>query len=231
MTTTDERHPSTLMIDVFFAGGGHADGAIDVHLETCARCRRYVEELEQAAGVPLARPVSTPPRRKTATWTPSGLWTASAAGVLAAAAAAVLLVRALEPGRESAYVGTKGSPAVQALIHRDRTSVWDGHSPITPGDAIALRVACAGFSDVTVATTASHDRAGWVKLFEGACPASEEPLKFTLVVDEEPGEERVAVVFRRDPMDDRQLQMAIQSEARTANVWTVELTFPKAGAR
>jgi hypothetical protein len=231
MTTTGERHPSTLTLDVFFAGGRRPDGVVDVHLETCARCRRYVDELDQAAEVPLARPISTPPRQKASKWTPSRLWTASAAGVLAAAAAAVLLVRALEPGQETAYVGTKGTPAVQALIHRDHTSVWDGHSPIRAGDAIALRVACEGFTDVTVATATSHDGTGWSKLFEGPCPANDEPLKFTLVADDEPGEERVGVVLRREPMDDRQIQIAIQSKTRTAKVWTVELSFPKAGAQ
>jgi hypothetical protein len=108
--------------------------------------------------------------------------------------------------------------------------VWDGHSPIRTGDAIALRVACEGFPDVTVATH-SPDRLGWTRLFEGTCPANGEPLKFTLLADDEPGEERVAVVLRRDPLDDRQLQIAIQNKTRTANLWTVELTFPKAGTR
>ena len=136
----------------------------------------------------------------------------SAGGVVAAAAAAVLLVRTLESGSDPAlYVGAKGTPAVQALIHRDQTSVWDGRSPIRAGDAIALRVACEGFPGVTVATP-SADRAGWTRLFEGACPANQEPLKFTLVADEEPGEERVAVVLRRDPLDDRQLQIAHRAD-------------------
>ncbi len=229
--TTEERHPSTLMLDVYFTQDRRADGVVDVHLETCARCRRYVEELERVSDEPLARPISTPPPRKAARWSSSRLWTASAAGVVAAAAAAALFVRVLERGNDrAAYVGTKGTPAVQALIHRDQTSVWDGHSPIRAGDAIALRVACEGFPDVTVATP-SADRSGWTRLFEGACPANAEPLKFTLLADDEPGEERIAVVLRRDPLDNRQLQVAVQNEARTADLWTVVLAFPKAGTR
>ena len=65
MTTTEERHPSTLTLDVFFADGRRADGVVEVHLATCARCRRYVEELARSADEPLARAVSTPPPRKT----------------------------------------------------------------------------------------------------------------------------------------------------------------------
>jgi hypothetical protein len=228
MKTPEERHPSTLTLDVFFAGGQPADGVVEVHLATCERCRRYVEELERS-DEPLARPISLSPRKSTK-WSPSRLWTTSVGGVVAAAAAAMLLVRVLEPGDPVAYVGTKGTPAVQALIHRDHTSVWDGRSPIQAGDAIALRVACEGFPEVTVATS-SADRAGWTRLFDGACPANQEPLKFTLVADESPGEDRVAVVLRRGALDDRQLEIAVQNKTRTADVWTVELTFPKAGAR
>jgi hypothetical protein len=225
--TTEKRHPSTLTLDVYFAEDRRADGVVETHLETCARCRRYVEELERLTDEPLARPIATPSPRKAARWTSSRQWMASVGGVVAAAAAAAVL----EPGNDPvAYVGTKGTPAVQALINRDQTSVWDGHSPIHAGDSIALRVACEGFPDVTVATP-SADRSGWTSLFEGACPANAEPLGFTLLADDEPVEERVAVVLRRNPLDDRQLQSAIQNKARTANLWTVELTFPKAGPR
>jgi hypothetical protein len=232
MTTIEERHPSTLTLDVFQASGRRADDVVDAHLASCARCRRYVDELERAGDAPLARPIAMPRDGRAARRAPSSsrLWTASA-GVMAAAAAVVLLARTLLPTSDTpTYVGTKGTPAVQALIHRDHTLVWDGRSAIRAGDAIALRVACEGFTEVTVATP-STDRAAWTRLFEGACPATEDPLGFTLVADDEPGEEHVAVVLRKGPLDDRQLQTAIRDKARAANVWTVELTFPKAGAR
>jgi hypothetical protein len=231
MTTSEVRHPSTLTLDVFHASGRRGEGVVELHLAACAQCRRYVEELDRAGDAPLARPISTPPpqaaRRARSS---SRLWMASAGGVVAAAAAAVLLVRTLVPGNDAPYVGTKGTPAVQALIHRDHTSVWDGRSAIRAGDAIALRVACEGFPEVTVASPAA-DRADWTRLFEGPCPANQDPLKFTLVADDEPGEEHVAVILRKGPLDDRQLQIAIHDHARTASVWTVELTFPKARAR
>jgi hypothetical protein len=121
-------------------------------------------------------------------------------------------------------------PSVEVLVRRDRTSVWDGHSPIHAGDAIALRVACEGFTAVTV-TTPSPDKASWTKLFEGECPARIEPLGFTLVADDEPGIERVVVVLRRGPLDDQALRIAIQNAARTPDVWTLELAFPKAQGR
>jgi len=226
MTTTEERHPSTLTLDVFHAGGRRADGVVDMHLTACARCRRYVEELEREGDALLARPVAP----RTAHQAPiSRLSMARAAGVVAAAAALVLVARALVPANDAApYVGAKGTPAVQALIHRDRTSEWDGRSAIRPGDAIALRVACEGFSRVTVATPSS-DRTAWKRLFDGACPRDPKPLDFTLVADKEAGQEQVAVVLHRDPLDDRQLQIAIHDKARTAEVWTVELVFPHAG--
>jgi anti-sigma factor RsiW len=248
MTTTGEAHPSTFALDVFFAQGQGQAGVVESHLEACPRCRAYVDELEATKDNAPARFMTTTPRATTPgsptpsgvpkglrrgkpiRWTSSRLWRTSALGVLAAAAGAVLLVKMLEPKPEPvAYVGAKGTPIVAALIHRDRTSLWDGHSPIQSGDAIAFRVVCEGFTEVTVATPAAGDGTSWTRAFDGACPAGEEPLQFTLVADDAPGDERVAIVLRRRKVDDRELESAIRNATRTTSVFTFELRFPKGG--
>ena len=150
-----------------------------------------------------------------------------AAGALALAAAAVLLVRTrtLAEGRD-AYVGLKGTPAVQLLVHRDRdTQIWDGVRPLRPGDALALRVACEGMAHVTVA--APGPAAEWARLSATACADGDAPLPFTLRVDDAPGDEKLAVVLSRDDLEEPALRQAIAGTRRTAEVWVVSFLLPK----
>jgi hypothetical protein len=106
--------------------------------------------------------------------------------------------------------------------------LWDGHSPIQTGDAIALNVVCAGFSQITVASVETKT-ARLTRLFDGACPAQDQPLPFTLVADAEPGAEHVAVVLRRAALDDRALELAVRSSQRSSDVWAFSFTFAKSG--
>jgi hypothetical protein len=149
--------------------------------------------------------------------------------VLALAASVLLLVRA---GNDGAYVATKGTPAVQLLVHRDEepsgTRVWDGRSPVQPGDRLALHVACEGRKRVTVA---APGKAGWQRLSEVPCPESGDPLPFTLVVDDEPGDEQLAVVLSEAGLDDAAMAEAIGHTERTGETWVVKLVLPKTGPR
>jgi hypothetical protein len=122
-------------------------------------------------------------------------------------------------------VGIKGTPAVQLLLHRDHdTRLWDGHSPLHPGDALALRVACEGLKRVVVATPGPG---GWIRLSSDACPTGDDPLPFTLQVDSEPGDEKLAVVLSQDELDDGTLQKAIAETRRSADTWVLSFVMPK----
>jgi hypothetical protein len=142
----------------------------------------------------------------------------------------VLLYAARAPDADGGrYVGVKGTPSVELLIHRDgETFLWDGHAPIRPHDALALRVACEGLSHVAVA---SRDAPGdaWTRVKEVDCPSGPSAtLPFTLLVDEEPVDERFAVVVSRAPLDDAALGAAAGAPARTADVWAVQFDLAKA---
>lgn len=143
----------------------------------------------------------------------------------ALAAGVALVLRRAGDATDGGYVGIKGSPAVQLLVSRGGTaSIWDGHAPVHPGDALAIRVACEGLSRVAVAGWAAS---GWARLKDGGCPASPAPLPFTLVVDGEPGNERFAVVLSKQALDDGALASAARETARTADLWTVRFDLPK----
>jgi len=215
---------SMFELDVFWAeraAGAGGDVAVAAHVAGCARCQAYLASLD---AFQLPEPMA--PRAPSARARARSLraWSFAAAGALAAAAAVTLFVHG-RAAQNDGYVGIKGTPAVQVLLHRgQQTRVWDGHAPLHPGDALALRVACEGLKRVVVAAPAAS---GWARLSEGACPASDEPLPFTLRVDDEPGDEKLAVVLSQDAVDDEALQKAITDERRAADVWVVRFVMAK----
>jgi hypothetical protein len=207
---TSEKHLSVFELDTWFASRpGERVPAVSRHLETCATCRQYVGALE-ADRVP--RPA---PRR----------FIPIAAAALALAAAVFLFVRS-RPRDDDRYIGVKGDPAAQVLVRSGgRVRLWDGVSRVRAGDALAVRVACAEFVRVTVASSGS-------RAWEGPCTtAASEALPFTLVVDSHPGREHFDVVLSRERLDDERLANAIRSAARTRDIWTIAFDFDKEETR
>jgi hypothetical protein len=148
-----------------------------------------------------------------------------AAGGLAAAAGVLLFAwRLPEAQPPTTYVGVKGTPSVQLVVRRaGSTRIWDGRSPVRPGDALGLRVACEGLAHVAVVARGTT----WTKLKDASCPTDSAPLPFTLVVDAEPGNERFAVVLSREPLPDEGLVRAASSEARGPDLWAVVFDVAK----
>ena len=216
--TKDEGEVSTFALDVYWAQGRSGDAAVEGHVAGCARCQAYLSSLDGMAA-PSARPLlraATSPRWRR--------WALPSASAIVLAAAAALVIRG-KPSETEGYIGVKGTPAVQLLVHRDReTRIWDGRSALHPGDALALKVACEGLKHVVVA---SPGGAGWARLSSAACPGHDDPLPFTLRVDGEAGEERLAVVLSQEEIDDGTLQKAIAETRRAADVWVVTFVMAK----
>jgi hypothetical protein len=220
-STIAESDVSTFALDVYWASGRSGDAALESHVAGCDRCRAYLASLDALVESSPVLPFPAPSKSKAT----RRQWAVPVIGALALAAGLALVVRGRQFTTDGGYVGIKGTPAVQLLLHRDRdTHVWDGHSPLHPGDALALRVACEGLKHVVVATPGAS---GWVRLSSTGCPVNGDPLPFTLQVDEEPGEEKLAVVLSQDELDDDTLQKAIAETRQTADTWVLSYVLPK----
>jgi hypothetical protein len=225
-----EACPSDFAFDRQMAGelGGDDKAAFEAHVASCERCTRRLAGLSEDkeifrrdAPTLLLRGKSSRSRAMPWPWL---------AGAVAMAAGVILFAR----GREMAtgdYVGVKGTPGVQLLVHREEeTHIWDGRSPVHPGDSLALRIACEGLSHVVVAAPGGapgSQGARWQRLSEGACPQKEDLLPFTLVVDNQPGDERLAIVLSQEELDDGRLGKAIAASERTRDVWVVSFLLAK----
>jgi hypothetical protein len=234
--TAPEGDVSPFALDVYFASGKTGDPALRDHVEGCARCQAYLASLDALATPPVPRvdraalradASSERPARKLAG---KRAWHLPLAGIAALAAGAALMLRAArdQPHSPDRYVGIKGTPAVQVLVHRGTdTHVWDGRAKVRPGDALALRVACEGLGRVAVAAPGAD---GWSRLTAAECTEQTEQgeaLPFTLRVDDAPGDERLAVVMSQAPLDDAALKRAIEEGRRGADVWVVSFVMPK----
>jgi hypothetical protein len=225
------REPSTFALDVYFAAGEHADPALKLHVEGCARCRAYLAELASQDGLGglAVAPGAAGARDRRA----RGRWQSLRTSALMAAAAlgALALWRASEDTRDTrglGYVGTKGVPAVQVVIRSaDTTRVWDGRSPLRPGDAVALRAECDHF--VRLSVVAGEPAPGLTRVYDGVCPAGADVLPFSLVADAKPGVERIHVVWSEARLDTARLLSALQRQERSDTIWVQRVVLHKAG--
>jgi len=230
MKAPDEEHGvSTFSLDVYFAQGKTGNPTLARHLETCERCKEYLSELETMATTAPApsmlasRASSAPAKRPLLRWAGA----ATIGSVALAAGFAWFAVSGEREGEPGSYVASKGEPGAQAIVRSEgRSQIWDGKRPLRPGDAIALRVSCEGFAHVAVVTP-SPSGGGWSRLFDGACPRGNEPLPFTLVADDKPGDERLALVFSTASVEDGALRSAATRGDRTPEIWVVRFSFRK----
>lgn len=231
---TIPRHLSSFELDVYFASrdpakpGEDATSAIARHVASCASCAAYLAELEALDAEHDLR-VQRVPTLSARRFSGLRRLIAPAATLAALAAAAIVYVKSRPAVDDTDYVAAKGVPAVQVLVRSGgQTRVWDARSPVRSGDSLALRVACEQLVHVTVASPSSS---GLVRLSDGPCPKTPATLPFTLVVDDQPGRERLVVVLTRTRLDDTALGEALRVNTRDAHVWVTTFEFAKEDRR
>ncbi len=224
-------HLSPFALDAYFSEQ-KSDVEIEGHLGSCESCAAYVANLRRLDGEDNKRFLRRPLQATSRVGRPGRdanarrfVAISSAVGTLALAAGFVLFLRHRQV--EDTYVGIKGLPAVQVIVKSDLgTRVWDGASPVFPGDALALEVACEDMSFVTVATEDEGTRKVG-RLSEGPCPKNAAPLPFTLVVDEQRGPEHFSVVMSHVHLEDDVLAASVRERTRKDGIWVTAFTFQK----
>lgn len=234
-------HPSFRELDLV-ALGEEIPG-VRQHLATCSTCMAHVETL----GQPLVLPVWESASRRTLwqrRWLPA--LGAAAAAILAAAVflpwgefgeaagpslglpsqqALVDGIGSRRPGKKAAtevaslWVAAKGSPSVGIYVKRgNRLGLWDGESPVLPGDRLRIRISPRGFTHVALASRTPDGRLHL--LFDGAVGEAEEFLiPGSWEIDDQGGQEELVIGLDHGPVD-----------LEAAN-WRTELTLPKAAPR
>jgi len=212
-------HPSFLELDR--AALGAPSKATREHLAACACCGSYVRRLGDRA--PLPAWLSELEAQPRGFWRRFRLPVLGLGGALALASTAAIVV--LETPTKP-LIASKSAPTLTLYVKRaDEVSVWDGHSPIAPGDRLRLRVAPEGLRQVLVASLADGRPS---VLYRGALPSKGEPLlPESWQVDDSPGPEGLAVVLSADPIMDEQLPAIVRERPRTSKVWTTVLNMPK----
>jgi len=224
-------HPSCFALDVYFAsrdrGAAESEptSTVATHVASCVRCASYLADLEaldaQGDARRLPRSVGDRPRSRSRRL----LGRIAPAVAIAALAVVVVYVKARPASEDALYIGVKGMPAVQVLVRSDgQTHVWDGRAPVRAGDALVLHVACEQFRHVTVAAAPPG---GLVRLSDGPCPTTPGTLPFTLIVDDQPGRERLAVVLAQSRLDDAALAAAVHVSSRSASAWVTAFELAK----
>jgi hypothetical protein len=225
MTTKPEHSVSTFALDVYWTSGRKGVADLERHLVDCAQCRAYLAMLDEAASDAPEVAQVTPIR---APWTRRLRFAAPAASILAVAAGVALFMQsAWKVPATPTYVGVKGTPSVQVLVHHDSdTKIWDGRSPVHAGDAIALRAACGDLAHVAVAAE-DGARAAWIRLGDAPCPKNDDALPFTLVVDGQSPTESIAVVMSAARLADDDLNRAANDSERSPRAWVVRFIIPE----
>ena len=228
---TTPAHPSCFALDVYFASRdrGAAENEptspVAKHVASCARCASYLAELES---LDAQRDTRLPPRSvrdRPRSRSRRLLGRIAPAAAIAALAVVVVYVKARPASDDAQYIGVKGMPAVQVLVRSDgQTRVWDARSPVRAGDSLVLHVACEQFRHVTVASAPPD---GLVRLSDGPCPTTPGTLPFTLIVDDQPGRERLVVVLAQSRLDDAALAAAVHVSSRSASAWVTAFELTK----
>ena len=204
-------HPSSLDLDFVALGAGRAEVAL--HVESCPACQAHVAQSKPTleAAPAWAHPVRRP------------LWLRGGGLGFAVAAAAVLTL-VVRPPPDEPLTRPKGQPSFAVwLIRGDSSSLWDGRSPLAPGDRLQLRLAGAGFTQVVVGV---EQEGRWAPLYEGAVnPHGETQLPQSWLVDDRDPSMRLGVLLCDGLCPGDALAGIALERPRSATRWWSEFSF------
>lgn len=215
-------HPSFLELDTYAVQRTGAPGLVR-HLESCERCAGHLAKLRRPESLPDWVQALPPRRRRFSLpgWLiPMG----------AVALAAGLLLVVAPAGEPPVIDGTpawaaKGTPEAQILVKRGETiSRWSEGDRLATGDQLRVELHPSGLAHYVVV---SAEKGGFSTLARGELRADSGLIPGAWKVDANGGEERLIIVLSSGPLAAAQLEEAVATLPRTAEVWTVERRLPK----
>jgi hypothetical protein len=214
-------HPSFLTLDR--AALGRKTPEVATHLDAAGGCERCREHLASVEVVPAPLPpwlATLQPRQARQVRQVRPTWVLPVA--LAASALVALGLFMHLPAVRPATA--KGAPSIALYVkHGDSVELWDGHSPLQPGDRVRLQISADGFRYATV--TAPHQEQ---PLFKGEVdPEKPALLPDSWRVDDAPGDEGLILALSAHPLEAGELEAAQSAKRRDAEIWTTELRLPK----
>lgn len=227
--------PSDYALDAYLADGKPGDHPLRRHLQKCPSCRERLQVHAQLSEV-FGREVypATVDEVVGRLAKPRAAWWRNRLPVLLAAAASVVLVLVVSlrveqsGGRQEPYIGVKGSVGVQVIARRAGKTFRVGPGvTLLAGDMLRLVVAPprAGYLMV-----ASIDARGKLDVYwpHGGgvamrVAAGETALPGSVVLDEQTGPERILVLWKERPFDERAVRRAFrQARVRSGHPASLE---------
>jgi hypothetical protein len=202
-------HPSRLKLDAYALGAQDSDTA--AHAVSCAECSAHLNAVKVTLPVPRwVGEVGAPPRT-------GGLWRLVFAGVAMMVIAGIGFVAM----PRTPAVQAKGTPDVQVWVsHAGHAAVWDGTTPLQPGDMVRFDIASAGYSHLTVAELQD----GRVTEVLHSAPVASREATPAWRVDDVGSREEIGIVLSNGPLGDAALQAGLQGQG---GVWSKQWVFPK----
>jgi hypothetical protein len=202
-------HPSRLRLDALALGAQDAQAA--THADGCAECSAHLNAVKVQLPVPRwVGEIEAAPRTR-------GIWRL----VFAAVAMMIVAVIGVLATPRAPAVQAKGAPDVQVWVnHAGHVAVWDGKTPLQPGDSVRFDIASAGYSHLTVAELQDG------RVYQVLHSADVGPREATPAwsVDDQGSREEIGVVLSNGPLGDAALQAGLQGQG---GVWSKSWVFPK----
>ena len=195
------------------------------HVESCERCASHLARLRQPAPIPEWVHALPPPRRRFSL----PRWLVPMGAVALAAGLLLIVLPVGEPAitDEAPAWAAKGAPEVQIIVKRgETTSRWSEGDRVRPGDQLRIELHPSGLAHYVVV---SPGAGGFTTLARGELREVSGLVPGAWEVDARGREERLVVVLSRAPLSAAQLDEAVATLPRTAEVWTLERKLPKQG--
>lgn len=217
-------HPSFLELDTFAVQRSGAPELVR-HVASCEQCASHLARLRQPEPVPEWVHALPPQRRRFSL----PRWLVPMGAVALAMGLLLIVLPIDEPSvtHEDPAWAAKGAPEVQIIVKRgETTSRWSEGDRVVPGDQLRIELHPSGLSHYVVV---SPGAGGFTTLARGELRDASGLVPGAWEVDAKGREERLIIVLSRAPLSTAELEEAVATLPRTAEVWTLERKLPKQG--